>query len=508
MNKNCLFLIIVLAFLLVIITCKRREYFSGLVDQGLQMEEIIQNDYYQYIISHPDTELQLISITYPDNLLTNIENYIHFEQSDLRPDINIKFKLDNDKYVIDDYNINKNKSDDVWEELLTDTDIEFSGENLVSTENNGKDSVFKTFYNVAKNTVNKFKNNNDNTGTDEPINDKTEYEASLTIESKTYGGSYYKYILKDNNTEYEISTNTSLDYTYDNFIIFAKNNTPLKFEQAGSESDSDITITFKYDNDKYVVDSFSLETNVDSIWNDILNNKQVILLENEDTSQQTTTQPTTQPTTQTTTQTTYPVRTETTTQPTTTQPTTQTTTQQITTQEKQGDTTNIDSTLTIESEYYSNYFRYVITDTLTGDKILTDFNDKYTVNNLYNIAKYGTEIKFEQSGIKPDIYLRFDFDDEYFSIDNVRFIDEEDDYWEDLLTNSMIVLVEESTTTSTEKYGDYTEDYSDAEKDIYEGSVEYEYTEGEYSGIYKCLDECDGNCLEYGITGKAWCFEN
>jgi hypothetical protein len=27
------------------------------------------------------------------------------------------------------------------------------------------------------------------------------------------------------------------------------------------------------------------------------------------------------------------------------------------------------------------------------------------------------------------------------------------------------------------------------------------------TGYEKCLTMCNGNCLEYGITGTAWCFE-
>lgn len=46
------------------------------------------------------------------------------------------------------------------------------------------------------------------------------------------------------------------------------------------------------------------------------------------------------------------------------------------------------------------------------------------------------------------------------------------------------------------------------DSDIFNGTVYYEFKEGEYSGINKCYDECTGNCLEYGHTGHAWCFPN
>lgn len=32
------------------------------------------------------------------------------------------------------------------------------------------------------------------------------------------------------------------------------------------------------------------------------------------------------------------------------------------------------------------------------------------------------------------------------------------------------------------------------------------YVAGEESGLEKCLDNCDGNCVEYGVTGITYCF--
>ena len=43
-------------------------------------------------------------------------------------------------------------------------------------------------------------------------------------------------------------------------------------------------------------------------------------------------------------------------------------------------------------------------------------------------------------------------------------------------------------------------------EDVYDGTIFYEHVEGEFSGNDKCLKECEGNCLAYGITGHAWCF--
>ena len=28
------------------------------------------------------------------------------------------------------------------------------------------------------------------------------------------------------------------------------------------------------------------------------------------------------------------------------------------------------------------------------------------------------------------------------------------------------------------------------------------------TGVYKCLQSCKGNCVEYGVTGTAYCFPN
>ena len=49
---------------------------------------------------------------------------------------------------------------------------------------------------------------------------------------------------------------------------------------------------------------------------------------------------------------------------------------------------------------------------------------------------------------------------------------------------------------------------TDQSPGIFDDTVYYENREedGLNSGILKCLKECDGNCLEYGITGVAWCY--
>jgi len=44
--------------------------------------------------------------------------------------------------------------------------------------------------------------------------------------------------------------------------------------------------------------------------------------------------------------------------------------------------------------------------------------------------------------------------------------------------------------------------------DLFKNAKFYDFKEGEEQGIDKCFRDCNGNCLEYGITGLAWCFSN
>lgn len=41
--------------------------------------------------------------------------------------------------------------------------------------------------------------------------------------------------------------------------------------------------------------------------------------------------------------------------------------------------------------------------------------------------------------------------------------------------------------------------------DIYVNAEAYENKDGRM-GLDICLEKCAGNCVEYGLTGKAWCF--
>ena len=42
--------------------------------------------------------------------------------------------------------------------------------------------------------------------------------------------------------------------------------------------------------------------------------------------------------------------------------------------------------------------------------------------------------------------------------------------------------------------------------DIYEDTILYSNTEDGRLGIDQCYEKCSGNCLEYGVTGDAFCF--
>lgn len=34
------------------------------------------------------------------------------------------------------------------------------------------------------------------------------------------------------------------------------------------------------------------------------------------------------------------------------------------------------------------------------------------------------------------------------------------------------------------------------------------YKEGQRNGLAKCLDNCNGNCVEFGVSGIAFCYPN
>jgi hypothetical protein len=42
--------------------------------------------------------------------------------------------------------------------------------------------------------------------------------------------------------------------------------------------------------------------------------------------------------------------------------------------------------------------------------------------------------------------------------------------------------------------------------DIYENAKTFENDE-DRQGLDKCLEDCTGNCVEFGLLGKAFCFE-
>jgi hypothetical protein len=70
----------------------------------------------------------------------------------------------------------------------------------------------------------------------------------------------------------------------------------------------------------------------------------------------------------------------------------------------------------------------------------------------------------------------------------------------------------ESMTSISKLYGNKIENiksgtrtYDDALFDDVK-SYENDPNDALNTGVYKCLDNCDGNCVEYGMTGLAYCF--
>lgn len=49
--------------------------------------------------------------------------------------------------------------------------------------------------------------------------------------------------------------------------------------------------------------------------------------------------------------------------------------------------------------------------------------------------------------------------------------------------------------------------YDHSFNDPYSKTTYHKHVEGKKnSGLRKCLNTCKGNCVEFGITGSAWCF--
>ena len=68
------------------------------------------------------------------------------------------------------------------------------------------------------------------------------------------------------------------------------------------------------------------------------------------------------------------------------------------------------------------------------------------------------------------------------------------------ITNNKIGLKIENISSGTRTYDDK----------LFDDVVLYESNPADFSdsGVYKCLQNCKGTCLEYGITGNTFCFPN
>lgn len=64
--------------------------------------------------------------------------------------------------------------------------------------------------------------------------------------------------------------------------------------------------------------------------------------------------------------------------------------------------------------------------------------------------------------------------------------------------NNKDVLAIDNIKTGTRTYDDK----------LFDDVIMYESDPADInkSGVYKCLENCKGNCVEYGITGNTFCF--
>lgn len=66
------------------------------------------------------------------------------------------------------------------------------------------------------------------------------------------------------------------------------------------------------------------------------------------------------------------------------------------------------------------------------------------------------------------------------------------------INNNKDVIAIENIKTGTRTYDDK----------LFDDVIMYESDPADInkSGVYKCLENCKGNCVEYGITGNTFCF--
>jgi hypothetical protein len=74
-------------------------------------------------------------------------------------------------------------------------------------------------------------------------------------------------------------------------------------------------------------------------------------------------------------------------------------------------------------------------------------------------------------------------------------------------------LIEPMTTDSQKQiiFGTPYDGSNLVDDDLFRDVVVYEndtdpYAQGGKIGLEKCISECNGNCIEFGVTGKGICF--
>jgi len=546
---NKWFILILLVVFFIIRT--KKEHFSGEEVNKITIQPISYNtSWSKYVITYKNQDkIKTISTnaysnyTY-DNFNKIIEDEMKFEQSDNNPDLYINFELIDNVYTVKSIRAENNQEDE-WIDLILDQEIELLEEinYILSNESDDKDDYiisslivqpmslkteWKKYIIIDRNTdkmlfsesnenyiYNKFNENLNNEikfdheGPDifitfDKISDKyiiknirfaedkidpwydilsnkeiflfnnKEYivdsneklSTKFSIQSMSFESYWKKYVITNNETGETLFSEQNNLYTYENFNTNIANK--IKFEQSGNSPD--LYITFKYIDNILIIEDVEVEDNKTDKWFDDLIDAEIELL--ADTEYK------------------LPEK-------------------QI---EDDISEPNVDNenylSYTIEAKYYSGYYKYELI--YNKDNILrSGYSMEYSYNNFDKLAKNNTVIKFKQSNNKPDVNITFGYNNKYY----IKSIEVEDnDPIKDILLNAEIKIIKTINSgyrdESVNKFGDYIEPVGSIISDIFDNAIEYDFKEGEVSGIERCYNECNGNCLEYGLTGFAWCFKD
>ena len=77
---------------------------------------------------------------------------------------------------------------------------------------------------------------------------------------------------------------------------------------------------------------------------------------------------------------------------------------------------------------------------------------------------------------------------------------------------NLYVNSSENTDTTYNNYANKIENIKSGTKThddkLFDDVISYENDPNDSlnTGVYKCLNDCKGNCVEYGMTGLAYCF--